>query len=166
MDYEKKYKEALERARKCLDEKQDRCFVRPDVIFPELKESEDERIRKALIEYFNEQCDMSDWNGVYGYQVVAWLEKQKPTNSIIHFKADNFHVSHVDGKIHDATYVENKQKPIKWSNEDKLGLENTIALIQGYKDCYEEEAFCVDNCDYCLNWLNSLKERILSKTNE
>ena len=45
-------------------------------IFPELKESEDERIRKALIEYFNEQCDMSDWNGVYGYQVVAWLEKQ------------------------------------------------------------------------------------------
>ena len=38
--------------------------------------NEDEKIRKALIEYFNEQCDMSDWNGVYGYQVVVWLEKQ------------------------------------------------------------------------------------------
>ena len=38
---------------------------------------DDEKIRKALIEYFNEQCDMSDWNGVYGYQVVAWLEKQE-----------------------------------------------------------------------------------------
>ena len=49
------------------------CFYRA---FPELRESEDEKIRKALIEYFNEQCDMSDWNGVYGYQVVAWLEKQ------------------------------------------------------------------------------------------
>ena len=38
--------------------------------------NEDEKIRKALIEYFNEQCDMSDWNGVYGYQVVAWLKTQ------------------------------------------------------------------------------------------
>ena len=37
---------------------------------------EDERIRKALIEFFGEQCDMSDWNGVYGYQVFTWLEKQ------------------------------------------------------------------------------------------
>ena len=45
-------------------------------IFSEFEESKDERIRKALIEYFNEQCDMSDWNGVYGYQVVSWLEKQ------------------------------------------------------------------------------------------
>lgn len=43
-------------------------------------ESEDEKIRKALIEYFNEQCDMSDWNGVYGYQVIAWLEKQGEQN--------------------------------------------------------------------------------------
>lgn len=40
------------------------------------KESEDEGIRKALIEYFGEQYAMSDWNGVYGYQVLAWLEKQ------------------------------------------------------------------------------------------
>lgn len=44
----------------------------------EKSQSEDERIRKALIEYFNEQCDMSDWNGIYGYQVVAWLERQVP----------------------------------------------------------------------------------------
>lgn len=36
----------------------------------------DEKIKKALIEFFGEQCDMSDWNGVYGYQVFAWLEKQ------------------------------------------------------------------------------------------
>lgn len=40
------------------------------------RSEEDEKVRKALIEYFNEQCDMSDWNGIYGYQVVAWLEKQ------------------------------------------------------------------------------------------
>ena len=46
-------------------------------IFPELRESEDERIRKALLGFFGEQCDMSDVNGVYAYEVVEWLEKQK-----------------------------------------------------------------------------------------
>ena len=59
--------------------KQGHIIVRIEDIedaFPELVESEDEKVRKALIEYFNEQCDMSNWNGIYGYQVVSWLEKQ------------------------------------------------------------------------------------------
>lgn len=46
----------------------------------EWSEEDDERIRKALIEYFGEQCDMSDWNGVYGYQVFAWLKSLKSQN--------------------------------------------------------------------------------------
>ena len=80
MDYEKKYKNSLEKMKgfytycKRCENKDTVAFL--EDAFPELKESEDERIRKTLIEYFNEQCDMSDWNGVYGYQVVAWLEKQ------------------------------------------------------------------------------------------
>ena len=79
-DKARRYDEALEIARDYYKaniklDKVDENLVLED-IFSELKESEDERIRKTLIEYFNEQCDMSDWNGVYGYQVVAWLEKQ------------------------------------------------------------------------------------------
>ena len=46
MDYEKKYKEALERARE-LNEKVTGASY--DYIFPELKESEDERMRNAAI---------------------------------------------------------------------------------------------------------------------
>ena len=73
----KRFDEALKMAKECItyipDEAVNKYMLS---MFPELEESEDEKIRKALIEYFNEQCDMSDWNGVYGYQVVAWLEKQ------------------------------------------------------------------------------------------
>lgn len=77
MDYKEKYNTALERARKMHHETEfDYEKGMMEEIFPELKEPNDERIRKALIEYFGEQCDMSDWNGVYGYQVLAWLEKQ------------------------------------------------------------------------------------------
>lgn len=74
----KAYDEVLNKLRHFMAQGIDPPITRADVqdFFPELKESEDERIRKALIEYFNEQCDISDWNGIYGYQVVAWLEKQ------------------------------------------------------------------------------------------
>lgn len=81
MDYKEKYEKTLEVIKEILGSGEDtiktsRLQSSLKVIFPELEENEDERIRKALIEYFGEQCDMSDWNGVYGYQVLAWLEKQ------------------------------------------------------------------------------------------
>lgn len=69
MDYEKKYKEALERAKKneCLEN-----------IFPELKESEDEKMREMAIKaiYASEaQSCIKSW-GVNPDDVIAWLEKQ------------------------------------------------------------------------------------------
>jgi len=65
MDYEKAYKEALEPARagKPMNE-----------VFPEIHESEDERIRKDLI------CEVQSWDGIpqsKREKYVAWLERQK-----------------------------------------------------------------------------------------
>ena len=55
MDYEKKYKEALERAKHALDCDRNN-LVSTDVsliysMFPELRESDDERIRNFLIDF-------------------------------------------------------------------------------------------------------------------
>lgn len=44
-------------------------------LFPELKESEDERIRKKLIKLFTTN-NVEDYGGVTNKQIVAWLEKQ------------------------------------------------------------------------------------------
>lgn len=52
MDYEKKYKEALALARSYYDKDSMNAFL--DTIFPELRESEDERIRKEMIEAISE----------------------------------------------------------------------------------------------------------------
>lgn len=70
MDYEKEYKEALERARDvytyyCDDREQLRKI---ESIFPVLKESEDERIKREIIEYVKTGTYRNDW--------LAWLEKQ------------------------------------------------------------------------------------------
>jgi len=81
-DYEKAYKEALERARRINNG--DGIPAPPDyttceAIFPELRESEDEKIRKGIIEYleqsqFGEEHYLIDDDIVRGY--IAWLEKQ------------------------------------------------------------------------------------------
>ena len=65
MNYEQKYKEALERAKGF---RTDECKDVAEYIFPELKESEDERIRKEIYQFVIEQRPEKEW--------IAWLEKQ------------------------------------------------------------------------------------------
>ena len=81
MDYEKKYKEALNKAKECLKDGTITNIAISYIgsIFPELKESEDERIRKAIRLYL-------DWldgrksiapKGDYSIKDMStWLEKQ------------------------------------------------------------------------------------------
>ena len=74
MDDKKKYNNALEKLQEALAPKDGReisgltrgCI---EEIFPELKESEDERIRKEIIEYIKTGTYHKDW--------IAWLEKQE-----------------------------------------------------------------------------------------
>ena len=70
MDNEKKYKEALERAKQFSEKpylEDSKGIV--EYIFPELQESEDERIRKSLIDMLknDEKCYLKE---------IAWLKKQ------------------------------------------------------------------------------------------
>ena len=80
MDYEKKYKEALERARNlhkdAIDMDENIRAKQCEIIFPELNESEDERISREITEFIlthridtpNDIEDTDSW--------LAWLEKQ------------------------------------------------------------------------------------------
>ena len=81
MDYEQKYKEALERA-KTLYENANGMILKKWVeqVFPELRESEDERIRKWIINDIrynmdNETLENSEYKK-QGEKAIAWLEKQ------------------------------------------------------------------------------------------
>jgi len=78
MDYEKAYKEVLNSAKKVLLDctPDERNVV--EYIFPELSESVDEEIRKALIEYysFNEDGHSHALDNITPEQIVNWLEKQ------------------------------------------------------------------------------------------
>lgn len=74
MNYEQKYKEALEKARQFSEHplQEDSSSI-VEYIFPELADSEDERIRKALIRFHKSTIDV---DGIKGEDIIAWLEKQ------------------------------------------------------------------------------------------
>ena len=88
MDYEKAYKQALERAKELLLGNEHSNTIRSyfEHIFPELRpelrESEDERIRKALIMLVQESLLVHQgcckcFHEFTEEQLLAWLEKQK-----------------------------------------------------------------------------------------
>ena len=85
MNYEEKYKEALERAKKMLASKRSVIVEKQalETIFPELAESEDERIRKDLIHWVKTNISYERMPVGMNYSnecVLAWLEKQGAQN--------------------------------------------------------------------------------------
>lgn len=91
MDYEKKYKEAIERMKSWARGEHPECFSEAqkaaEFVFPELKESKDERVKKRILLSLekdlmatkNSGCDTQDLE-----QCIAWLEKQVNSNKGYH----------------------------------------------------------------------------------
>jgi len=106
MDYEKKYKEALEKLRYKISDNNGNIDYKEIVtaeelqdIFPELTESDDERIRKSIICGMNALKDQKKetFAAVPIDDCIAWLEKQV-------------------------------LKP-KWAKEDKINVEDIMYFI-------------------------------------
>lgn len=82
MDYKKSYEDALERAKGIYNENPSSSTAKfvCGQIFPEIKESEDERIRKELLEYFHDLQLISDCDFSPSFtidDILAYLEKLK-----------------------------------------------------------------------------------------
>ena len=131
MNYKKKYKEALERAKRWADGTLQPESTTPqgvcEAIFPELTESEDERIIKTIHEYIKNRNWML--NGPTKEEVLAWLERQKeeegyeiiPVESTLEYKL-GFNA----GK---ESVKQKEQKPAEWSEEDEKMIERLITRL-------------------------------------
>lgn len=84
MDYEKKYNEALERMKSWVKGEHPECFTEAqkaaEFIFPELKESEDEKIRKALLEmvHYTPDVECEKIYKINKEECIAWLKSLRP----------------------------------------------------------------------------------------
>lgn len=155
MDYEKKYKEALERAKDMLSYKEVR---REDMeyLFPELKESEDERIRKELIEHVKDQqssfISAPDCRDKYEEEEnnkynawIAWLERQGDKDKLIK-ELGEYKVKYTQEVL--EKHLNNM------NNKDNERLrKTTIAFLKDFA----EQGY--ENAVECIDWLEKQGEQ-------
>ena len=136
VDYKKLYEEARERAkawhRRELAGTQKEMA---EYIFPDLKESEDERIRKMLIRYFKE-LKVDSFINLEIPSILAWLEKQKEQN------VKKFPFLLGDAVPYDEGYNKGyedalkEQKPINESNMHEPTLDEARKWNEAYEKGY------------------------------
>ena len=112
MDYEEKVIALLNSQELSKEQKE-----KLENIFPELKESEDEKIRKTLIEHIK---GITSWNyflGISKEQMIAWLKKQGEKKELKKIEPKKVNANKVIERIN-----------IEWINADKVieWLKNTI----------------------------------------
>ena len=174
----KAYDDALRKAKITLDCCNSASITTKNTIydiFPELTESEDERIRKEIIEFL--MLPHPQFVGKRHYEEwIAWLEKQGEQKPI-EVDGEDYGIDGiwhaveilkrtlglVEGYQSDDGILEHKaaitaveklkeQKSVEWSEEDKYNI-NYISTVL-YQNLSHEIWEELDN------WLKSLKERI------
>lgn len=115
MDYEQKYKQALNWMASLYDGLHGKTKEEAETYFPELKEIEDERIRKEIIPALK----WANHKDVYDKH-IAWLEKQESVGEIV------------------------ERCKTSWYNEGKIqgqieGLSDDEKYQQGWHDALEKQ---------------------------
>ena len=106
--------------------------IKDGKIIVKQKESEDERIRKALIGHLKAGVDFVS-NGVTKAECIAWLEKkkeQKPESCDCSRDEESYTngIHHV--LMNPEAYGLIKLKPAKWSEEEKMHFANAILAAE------------------------------------
>lgn len=177
MDYKEEYLNALERAKMILCNLPEGSSSERDIetIFPELKASEDERIRKEMLEYFKDKKEKLHYLcfecGDVKYapfseakqidDFLAYLEKQKEQKL----------ASNTSSCLNCAKWGKCKggltpcsgwklkteePKPAEWSEEDEKMRNNTILSLQSLIDDGINDEFIKGVKDE-ITWLKSLR---------
>ena len=107
----KAYDSIIEKANKMHSENCEACQACIEELIPELAESEDEKIRKWIVDDITFNMNNEPLNNLEyrkkAEKAIAWLEKQGEQKvSVVDFKAKDWYVSKVDGKIHNAKFME------------------------------------------------------------
>ena len=116
MDYEKAYKAVLKTATQWIkDGCSDKEKICLECVFPELRESDDERIRRGIIQTLEFACAHKLVGVDDVLKMKAYLEKQK------------------------------EQKPVECSEEEERLINTSISFLKDFADKgYENAVECID----------------------
>ena len=174
--YKEKYEQALAKAKEqynypCMRS----CMGILEEIFPELKESEDEKIRKEIVRFIRMEVE----DEIVGNKWLAWLGKQKGniggissnsewskedetglTNTIIMLK-EGASLHFIEEDITKAVVwlqsIKDRVQPKQeWGEEDEHRIKDTVYFLDTAKKHYAS----TEELDACIAWLKSLKGRV------
>lgn len=127
----KAYDEAFGRAQKLYNDPNSSNVGKGYVctVFPELKESKSEKIRKELINYFIKGKEYLSFCSFSKDEILTWLEKQ------------------------------GEQKHVEWRGEDEMFIHGLIRGLEAKRDIHGHTTFSSDCIDITetINWLKSLR---------
>lgn len=178
MDYEKEYKKLKAGIKKAyLYAQTDSTKAVLESILSELKESEDERIRKEILDYCKNKAEKYPNDPKYKNisAWIAWLEKQKTSEEALQYLKENHSPSEIsdfqnamniatakayDKGMKDGLEKQGEQKPTdKVEPKFKVGDYVVGKYISGYisevrDDCYllDYQGFLIDKQDNYHLW--------------
>lgn len=162
----KRYYEIIKKANKMHNENCEICKACLEELIPELAESEDERIRKWIIENIQETLDVDGFfegQKTMAKESIAWLEKQSKASKVeqamreVEEKAEAFTEAH-KGETSEEILAQMRGEQKPWSEEDDYNLQCCIAKIQ-----YDIDNGRIGRNRELLTWLKSFKDRVQPK---
>jgi hypothetical protein len=160
----KRYDEVIERAKDYYDEGKTLEYATDIVsyIFPELKESEDKRIRKDIVTYLKSILSNKKYGDKFIEDWIAWLEKQGE-KAKYHDICDK--CVRQPTCQSDCFLQQGEQKP--WSEEEKGNIDIIISRLEVDIEYWESRSKRrVDEDKRVINWLKSLKDRYTWKPSD
>lgn len=153
----KAYDKALEWMRKVYPALTGADKEDAEYYFPELRESEDERIRKELYAVINDLV----LPGEQRERFNAWLEKQKEQKPVEldEYKIIKKHItedmlsSEVNKRLTECGWYVTDEKPVEWSEEDEHRYGDAIYFLETTKTHYADTS----ELEKCIEWLKGLQ---------
>ena len=164
------YDKALKQIKDCTPDENGFVTICPKEIFTELKESEDEQIRKEILQIAKESKD-SFYMALTPNKremLIDWLEKQDNKDEEILILKDKIESLHAAIKaLKEAHKIElekqGEQNPT-WSEYDEIMLHSLISDFKGFK--HDNTSSLEPHFDNAIDWLKSLKDRYTWKPTE
>ena len=170
--YENKYKEALEIAMVAYKDEDRHLKATLERIFPELTESEDEKIRKKIIDYFRGSVglgvaiggvsvkDMVSWLEKQGEKKAKWTDNDRTMAFTLMRDVDQMSYISKEGKDERIGWLNSLDEKFAstesaWNEEDSFRMKTLISVIKSGGNIRPELR------NEFVNWLKSIKERII-----
>lgn len=169
-DYKEKYEQLEKFIKDLYPFMSDYCKKKTEGMIPELKESEEERIRKMLIEQMERWHECALENNVVqdikdSAAAIDWLEKQKERGSlskgeeytlarIIEYLEDNDCPSKWRDLLHDVYILPyQKEQNLAWSEEDEKNYNIILNIIR-------DSDTSAQLANKLSDWLQSIEVRL------